>query len=202
MKQLTTTNNDRSGGRSGCSAVKRPVKSRSSGPRVPEASREAKRIAACVLEVLAGASSPTAAAAALEVSLPRYYLLEQRAIEALVNACEPRTGRTISPIREVDVIRKQLERAERDATRYQTLLRVAQRTIGLTPVATQTGPKAKGSKAKRTRRPSARALVVARSLRCDENNAQSMASAAATPADNNGSSSVPENQPGGTREPL
>jgi hypothetical protein len=202
MKQLTTTNNDRSAGRSGCSAAKRPVKSRSSGPRVPEASREAKRIAACVLEVLAGASSPTAAAAALEVSLPRYYLLEQRAIESLVNACEPRTGRTISPIREVDVIRKQLERAERDATRYQTLLRVAQRTIGLTPVATQTGAKAKGSKAKRTRRPSARALVVARSLRCDENNAQSMASAAATPADNNGSSSVPENQPGGTREPL
>ena len=202
MKQLTTTNNDRSAGHNGSSRVKTPVKSRSSGPRVPEASREAKRIAACVLEVLAGASSPTAAAAALDVSLPRYYLLEQRAIEALVNACEPRTGRTISPIREVDVIRKQLERAERDATRYQTLLRVAQRTIGLAPATTQTGAKPKGSKGKRTRRPSARALVVARSLRSDENNAQSMASAAAMPADNNGSSSVPENQPGETREPL
>jgi hypothetical protein len=202
MKQHKTTNNDRFGGRSACSAAKRTMKPRSSGPRVPEASREAKRIAACVLEVLAGASSPTAAAAALDVSLPRYYLLEQRAIEALVNGCEPRTGRTISPDREVDIIRKQLERAERDATRYQTLLRVAQRTIGLAPPVTPTGTKTKGAKAKRTRRPTARALVAARTLRFDDNNAEAKNDSAATLADNIASSSVTENQPGATREPL
>jgi hypothetical protein len=190
MKQLTTSNHDRS---AASSAATRTVKSRSSGPRVPEASRDAKRIAACVLEVLAGASSPTAAAAALDVSLPRYYLLEQRAIEALVNACEPRSGRTISPQREVDIIRKQLERAERDATRYQTLLRIAQRTIGLAPPATPTGAKAKGAKSKRSRRPTARALVAARALRSHDNNADSTTSSAATADDIHAAAAVPQN---------
>lgn len=174
----TAPGNDRTAERPGSSATKRTQKSRARGPRVPDASRAAKRIAASLLEVLAGASSPTAAAATLEVSLPRYYLLEQRAIEALVTACEPRTGRTISPAREVDVLRKQLERAERDSTRYQTLLRVAQRTIGLAPPATQTSGKAKAStKAKRTRRPTARALVAARTLRDDDDTAAAPADA-------------------------
>ena len=177
MKQLTTSNHDQS---AASSAAKRTVKSRCSGPRVPEASREAKRIAACVLEVLAGASSPTAAAAALEVSLPRYYLLEQRAIEALVNACEPRSGgRTLSPDRELEVLRKQIERMQRECTRNQTLLRVAQRTIGLVPPA-QTTAKGKGAaKTKRARRPSARALVAARTLRADEPDAAAPSQAAA-----------------------
>lgn len=197
MKQLTSSNNQRPAERHASSGAKPTMKSRSSGPRLPEASREAKRIAACVLEVLAGASSPTAAAAALEVSLPRYYLLEQRAIEALVNACEPRTGRTISPLREVDIIRKQLDRAERDAMRYQTLLRVAQRTIGLAPAVTQTGGKAKGSKPKRTRRPTARALVAARTLRSDDKNAEPDANSAALQPDMNPSSGA-DNPLGGT----
>jgi hypothetical protein len=147
---------------------------------VPEASVEAKRIAAAILEVLAGASSPTTAATALAVSLPRYYLLEQRAIAALVASCEPRTGRAISATREVDILRKQLDRAERDATRYQTLLRVAQRTIGLAAPAAGGNGKGKGSaKANRTRRPTARALVAARSLRGAEPSVADAASAAA-----------------------
>jgi hypothetical protein len=178
MKQITT-NQDRPNDRHVSSAAKRPVKSRASGPRVPEASREAKRIAACILEVLAGASSPTAAADALDVSLPRYYLLEQRAVAALVSACEPRSGRTVAPHREVDMIRKQLERAERNATRFQTLLRVAQRTIGLAPATNQNSAKAKG-KLKRVRRPTARALVAARNLRSEEDNATPIASPAPT----------------------
>ena len=154
--------------RQAASAPRQTTKSRAKRPRVPDGSREAKRIAAAVLEVLAGANSPTAAAANLAVSLPRYYLLEQRAIEALVAACEPRTGRTVSPKRELDILRKQLERAERDCTRYQTLLRHAQRSIGLAPPPTPTNGKAKGStKAKRVRRPTARALVAARSLQAD-----------------------------------
>jgi hypothetical protein len=194
MKQLTAPENDRAAGHHNSAAAKRTMKSRASGPRVPEASREAKRIAASVLEVLAGASSPTAAAAALEVSLPRYYLLEQRAIEALVAACEPRTGRTISPHRETDILRKQLEQAERNSTRYQTLLRVAQRTIGLVPPPTPTNGKGKGSaKAKRTRRPTTRALVAARTLRSgDEPTA-----APAPQAPSNAVDSVIPQAPGG-----
>jgi hypothetical protein len=196
MKQATTSAHEPTAQRNGSSSAKRSIKSRASGPRVPEASCEAKRTAACILEVLAGASTPTAAAAALEVSLPRYYLLEQRAIEALVASCEPRTGRTISPNRELDILRKQLERTQRDCTRYQTLLRVAQRTIGLSPPATQPGVKGKGAKAKRTRRPTARALVAARSLRSDDTSAAPPAEPTAAPPDD--PSLNHPNQPGAT----
>jgi hypothetical protein len=170
MKHVTAFDNQRTAARDKPLPTRSLPKSRATGPRTPQASREAKRIAACVLEVLAGASSPTAAAAALEVSLPRYYVLEQRAIEALVSACEPRTGRTIAPHREIDLMRQQLARAERDATRYQTLLRMAQRTIGLASAATPSHAKGKGSKAQRTRRPTARALVAARALRSEPAN--------------------------------
>ena len=53
-------------------------------------SRDAQRVAAAVLEVLAGVRTPTEAAVALSLSVPRYYLWEQRALEGLVRACEPR----------------------------------------------------------------------------------------------------------------
>jgi hypothetical protein len=167
MKPATGPVKGRTDSSNGSGVKKRTAaKGRARGPRVPEEeSREAKRLAASVLEVLAGASSPTAAAAALEISLPRYYLMEQRAIEALVTACEPRSGRTVAPHREVDLLRKQLDRAQRDSTRYQTLLRVAQRTIGLASPAPAT-TKAK-QKSKRTRRLTARALVAARTLRSE-----------------------------------
>jgi hypothetical protein len=150
-------------------ASQRSVKSRAKGPRLPDASREAKRIAAALLEVLAGAATPTAAAATLSVSLPRFYLLEQRAIQAFVAACEPRTsGRTLAPARELDLLRKQIDRLERECTRNQTLLRVAQRTIGLVPPAGNAAKDKGSGKAKRKRRPTARALVAARSLRADD----------------------------------
>ena len=55
----------------------------------PAGSREALRLAACVLEVLAGLRGPTEAAGALGVSLARYYQLEQRALAGLVRGCEP-----------------------------------------------------------------------------------------------------------------
>ena len=54
------------------------------------ASVEAKRLAAAVLEVLAGARLPSEAASVLEISLARYYQLETRALAGLVSACEGR----------------------------------------------------------------------------------------------------------------
>jgi hypothetical protein len=45
-----------------------------------EASAEAKRLAAAVLEVLAGTRGPGEAAVALGISLPRYYQLKGRAL--------------------------------------------------------------------------------------------------------------------------
>ena len=50
---------------------------------------EAQRLAATILEVLAGVSTPTQAAETLSISLPRYYQLEARALEGLVAALTP-----------------------------------------------------------------------------------------------------------------
>ena len=50
---------------------------------------EAQRLAAAILEVLAGVRSPPAASELLGISLPRYYQLEARALEGLVAALGP-----------------------------------------------------------------------------------------------------------------
>ena len=55
------------------------------------ASAQAKRLAAAILEVLAGARTPAQAAQGLELSLPRYYVLETRALQGMLVACEPRS---------------------------------------------------------------------------------------------------------------
>jgi len=55
-----------------------------------EHSREVQRLAAAILEVLAGARTPAQAASALNVSLPRYYQVEARALRGLVAACADR----------------------------------------------------------------------------------------------------------------
>src|SRR5436190_1278627 len=58
------------------------------GMPVPKGGRVASQVAACVLEVLAGVRTPAEAAGELGVSLPRYYQLEQRALQGLVQGCE------------------------------------------------------------------------------------------------------------------
>ena len=127
-----------------------------------ENSREAQRVAAAILEVLAGARTPGQAAEALAVSVPRYYHLEGRALRALLEGCETRPrGRVRSPERELTELRRQQERLQRELTRQQTLVRVAQRTIGLTPPA----PVVKAAPGKkRRRRPVVRALQAAKHL--------------------------------------
>jgi len=62
------------------------------------ASATARRQASAILEVLAGMRTPTQAAEALGVSLPRYYVLETRAVQGILLACEPRSiGRQATP---------------------------------------------------------------------------------------------------------
>ena len=122
-----------------------------------------KRQAAAILEVLAGARTPTEAATALSVSLPRYYQLESRALAGLVAACVPKPkGRVKSPVSEVAGLRRQNERLQREVTRQQTLVRAAQRTVGLPPPLP-----AKAAGKKRRRRATARALGVAQRLQAD-----------------------------------
>lgn len=130
----------------------------------PPASREAQRCAAVILEVLAGVRTPADAAAGLSVSLPRYYLWEQRALVGLVSACEPRrVGKGPGPQQRIASLEKEIARLRQDCARQQALVRAAQRTIGLGPPppakpAAKTGgkaPAASAAKAKRKRRRSA-----------------------------------------------
>jgi hypothetical protein len=124
-------------------------------------SPEARRLAAALLEVLAGVRAPADAAAALGCTLPRYYAAEVRALAGFVAACEPRRpGRHPSPEREVAVLRQTVARLERERGRLQALLRAAQRTVGLAAVR----PPPKPTPGKRPRRPTVRALAAAKHL--------------------------------------
>jgi len=140
------------------SQAKRP---RNSVPLAPEASKEAKRLAAVILEVLAGVRQPPQAAEALQLSLPRYYQVEVRALRGLLAACEPRPrGRRPDVARELTGLRQQNARLQRELARQQALLRLAQRAVGVAPAA----PAPKASRKKRRQR-QARALTVAARLR-------------------------------------
>jgi hypothetical protein len=93
-----------------------------------ERSVEAKRLAAAILEVLAGARTPTEAATALGLSVPRYYQVEAQALRGLLRACEPKPrGRVRSITTEVETLFKENQRLQRELTRHQALARAAQR---------------------------------------------------------------------------
>jgi hypothetical protein len=118
-------------------------------------------LAAAILEVLAGLRTPAQAAEATGVSLPRYYQLEARALAGLVRACERHPkGRRRGPPDAAAALAKENERLKRDLSRQQTLVRLAQRSVGLSPPAAP-------AKAKRKRKPTTRALVAAERLRAD-----------------------------------
>jgi len=114
------------------------------GPAIDKkGTAEAKRIAAAILEVLGGIRTPTDAATALEVSVPRYYQLETRALNGLIGACEPRPlGRVRSVESELATAHQEIATLKRECSRQQALVRLAQRTVGLTaPQPPKPGPK-------------------------------------------------------------
>jgi hypothetical protein len=142
-----------------------PKRSRPGVPklRADGASAEARRQAAAVLEVLAGVRTPTEAAQQLAMSLTRYYIIESRALQGLLAACEPRPhGRVRSPDSDLAAVRRECEQLRRQAARQQALLRVTERALGLAGAAA--APSAKTgttSPRKRRRKPKARALQAA-----------------------------------------
>src|SRR5260370_24292522 len=132
--------------------------------RGQEVGRDTRRQAAAILEVLAGVRTPTEAAEALGMSLPRYYQVESRALRGLVAACAPRPkGRQQSVENELAALKREIERWRREAARQQALARAAQRAVGLSPLAPL---KTSGKKTRRRR--VARALSVAASLRRED----------------------------------
>lgn len=122
-----------------------------------QADRDARRKGAVILEVLAGVRKPTDAAQVLGITPMRYYLLETRAIQGLVKACEPlKLGPKVSPDKEAQRLRKQVASLERDCARYAALARVAQRAINLSPPPVEKKP-VTGKKGRR-RKPPVRAM--------------------------------------------
>jgi hypothetical protein len=136
--------------------------------RLEGTDRDTRRLAAAILEVLAGVRTPRAAAQALDISLPRYYMVELRALQGLVAACAPRPrGKVRTAASELAALRRECERLRRDGARHQALARVAQRAVGLAPP-TAPPPKPAGGKKRRPRQPTARALKAVQVLREEE----------------------------------
>src|SRR5262245_22021129 len=144
---------------------------------VPRSGPLAARVAACVLEVLAGVRTPAEAAGELDVSLPSYYQLEQRALQGLVQGCEPPPrGRVASPEGELTRLRRECERLTRECQRQQALVRLARQAAGLAGPAAKAGKGAEAGGKRRRPRRSARGHEAARRLR------QQAGAAAAGPA--------------------
>ena len=142
-------------------------KKRSAGPHVT-GSKEARRLSAVILEVMAGLRTPTEAAGTLGVSPPRYYALETRALQGLVNALEPREkGRTASPEVRAKRFEQENARLSRECVRYQALARAAQRTAGVFVTSPETQRKKTAAGKKRVKKPTVRALRVAKVLQSE-----------------------------------
>lgn len=130
------------------------------GPKIQGGSRDARRVAATILDVLGGMRTPPQAAEELGWSLPRYYSVESRALEGFVAGCEPRERkRGVTPQKEAALLCAQVKRLEMQLARQQALLRATHRSIGLSEPAQPKG--------KRRRRPTVRALKATDVLRSE-----------------------------------
>ena len=120
--------------------------------RPPKGSKQARKSAAVVLETLGGLRSASEAAEALEVAPARYYVLERRAIEGMIEALERRPrGRRRSLEAELEHMRRELESAEHELARYQALYRASQRAFGLSREESRAQSARRKTKAKTTR---------------------------------------------------
>ncbi len=164
--------------------ARRGVKSLSQQARLEQFTPEARRTAACVLEVLAGVRTPEQAAKALGLSLPTYYQTETRALRGLVSGCTPEPpGRSMVLAKQLRSAQLRVAVLEKQVQRYQALLRTTQRSVGLMPADgvpkpggkdAATGP-ARGGRGdrggrggrggRRPKRPSVRALRAVGALR-------------------------------------
>lgn len=101
-------------------------------------SDEARQKAYLIVEALCGLRSPSDASALIGVTINRYYQLESRALQGLVDALEVRpAGRQPSPEVEAKRLERERERLERELRRAQALVRVAQRAVGLPAAGTK-----------------------------------------------------------------
>ncbi|MDA1195943.1 MAG: hypothetical protein O2894_12260 [Planctomycetota bacterium] len=112
-------------------------------------SGSARKSVVIILEALSGEIGTSQAAEVLGVSLSRYYQLEVRALQGMLKALEPRKrGMQKTPQREIVGLKAQKQQLEKDLRRHQSLLRAANRSLGLSS-ARRPKASSKGRSAKR-----------------------------------------------------
>ena len=123
-------------------------------------SAKARRYAAAILSVLAGERTTAEGSEMMGVTLPRYYALETRAIEGMVEALEPRPrGRRKTIEQELLEAREENRRLVREISRTKGLLRAAHRSLGVK----EPSPKKPGKR--RARKPNRTGKAIARLVR-------------------------------------
>lgn len=125
------------------------------GPRALQGSAPARRMAAVLLQVLSGLKSTQEASDELGIALPRYYVLETRALQAMIDGLEPRPrGRKKTGEQELQQLRTELARLQRELLRNQAVHRNTLRALdGLEPKGAAKRRKAKiPANAKKVRR--------------------------------------------------
>ncbi len=152
-------------------------------PANPVGSAGARRQAAIVLEALGGLRSAQEAADAMEVAIARYYVLERRAVQAVVAAMEPRPrGRQRTLSSELESAQREIERLERELLRYQALHRASQRAIGVPPEEGASLGSRRKKKTVRTRRRKSRAEKVLPKLGLEDPDSSAPVSSAGSDA--------------------
>jgi hypothetical protein len=160
-QQQSDTDNHFAGSRRG-----RPPQSSTARLELAGVGAEARRWASVILEVLAGLRSPPQAAQALGVSLPRYSAGELRALHGLLAACQPRPhGRVRSEASVLAALQRECAQLRQQCARQQSLLRLAQRAVGLPAAPPSTRP---AGKKQRGRKPTVRALQAVKQLQQQE----------------------------------
>jgi hypothetical protein len=129
------------------------------------ASEPARKAASAVLQVMAGMRTPTEVSETLGINVNRYYVLETRALSGMVKALEPLPrGRRQRPEAELERLRREKAKAERESSRYQALLRASQKAMGLGPMSDPKGQSKKPLASKKARRPRVRAKAALEAL--------------------------------------
>lgn len=129
------------------------TRTKRTGPNAVTGSPYAKKLASILLEAFSGVIGPQDASEAMGLTLPRYYQLETRALQALIESMEPRQrGPQPNPSRELERLETENTRLRKELRRYQTLHRAAQGALGFTSTATEPGAESRSSKKKATRK--------------------------------------------------
>jgi len=182
----------RKGGRPKGAAKPRP-------PPEVTASSQARRIAAVLLEVLAGLRATGSAAKELGITPMRYYQIEERAIGGLIAACEPRPS-GVPPERrdalELASLREQVRKQAQELNQARSVLRTTRRQLGVATapdaIVVKAGTRKDGKPTKhKVRRPTVRALTMVRRLL----KADATAGAALPAATSTGPASAPTSTP-------